>query len=335
LICEQLILHRYSVCVIDAEGDYATLEALPGVIVLGGDDPPPTPRQLLKAFRYPDQSVVVDLSRLPQDAKVDQVRSMLPALNVMRRKTGLPHRILIDEAHYFLYDTVARNLLDLQLNGYTVLTHCASRLPAELLAVTDVLIVTCESNPAEIEALFRCYGDGHDATRRQWGDLLGHLQMGQAAIMPLTPGGGTEPRLFMLMPRLTPHVRHREKYVDVPVTESRAFVFGPYGQLPLRRVRTLREFVVEIESVPPASLSGYLRRHDFSRWMADVFGDHALAGLLQRLEGRYAAGEIDEAALAIADAVRSRYDLTDTEWERAPGTSPAVLSHGPQGSFVG
>src|SRR5262249_2020872 len=34
LICEQLILQRYSVCVLDPEGDYRTLDALPGVVVL-------------------------------------------------------------------------------------------------------------------------------------------------------------------------------------------------------------------------------------------------------------------------------------------------------------
>jgi hypothetical protein len=34
LLCEQLILHHYCVCVIDPEGDYTTLESLPGVIVL-------------------------------------------------------------------------------------------------------------------------------------------------------------------------------------------------------------------------------------------------------------------------------------------------------------
>ena len=32
-LCEQLILQRYSLCILDPEGDYACLEALPGVIV--------------------------------------------------------------------------------------------------------------------------------------------------------------------------------------------------------------------------------------------------------------------------------------------------------------
>ena len=63
LFCEQLILQGYSVRVIDPEGDYRSLEALPGVTVLGGEDPPPSPRELLTALRYPDQSVVIDLTR--------------------------------------------------------------------------------------------------------------------------------------------------------------------------------------------------------------------------------------------------------------------------------
>ena len=43
LLCERLILHGYSVCVIDPEGDYRTLDALPGVRVLGVEDEPPAP----------------------------------------------------------------------------------------------------------------------------------------------------------------------------------------------------------------------------------------------------------------------------------------------------
>ena len=53
LLCERLMLHGYSLCVIDPEGDYRTLDALPGVRVLGGEDPPPTPRALLHALRTP------------------------------------------------------------------------------------------------------------------------------------------------------------------------------------------------------------------------------------------------------------------------------------------
>lgn len=312
LLCEQLVLLGYCVCVIDPEGDYRALEALPGVMVLGGEDPPPTPRELLRALRYPDRSLVIDLSRLAQGEKIEYIRAALPALNEMRRRTGLPHRIVVDEAHYFLHDAGAHHLLDLERNGYTVVTYCASRLPPELLAATEVMLVTCESNPAEVEALCRrCAACQHvDAVR--WRAMLGHLQLGQAIALPITEEAAGEPRLFTIGSRLTPHVRHREKYVDVPVTDPRAFVFTGDGSAP-RRARTLREFVEAIEGLPLADVDGYVRRGDFSRWIGDVFGDHALADELRAHEERHRRTGGTEQLPEIAAAIRARYDLTDND----------------------
>ena len=311
LLCEQLILHGYCVCAVDPEGDYSSLEALPGVTVLGREDAPPKPRELLRALRYPDRSVIIDLSRVPHDEKLHYVRSVLPALKVLRRRTGLPHRILLDEAHYYLQDTDATQLLDLERNGYTLVTYCPSRLPQSLLAQTEVMIVTCESNPAEVDALrARCAGwAAVDAER--W-TLLGRLKVGQAVALPLTEEAGDELRLFTIARRLTPHVRHREKYVDVPVSLHRAFVFDANGQ-PARRVRTLRQFVSELEGAPPARLAGHIIRGDFSRWIGDVFGDGALAAELKALEDRYRSGSREETLAEMASAVRGRYDLAEDE----------------------
>ncbi|MGA8674743.1 MAG: HAD hydrolase family protein, partial [Candidatus Acidiferrales bacterium] len=60
LICEKLILQGYAVCVIDPEGDYRTLESLPGVVVFGGEDPPPQLPDVARTLRHPDMSAVVD-----------------------------------------------------------------------------------------------------------------------------------------------------------------------------------------------------------------------------------------------------------------------------------
>jgi hypothetical protein len=310
LLCEQLIFHGYSMCILDPEGDYRSLEALPGVSVLGGEDSPPTPRELLRGLRYPDRSVVIDLSHLEHQQKVEYVRAVLPALNAMRRRTGVPHRILVDEAHYFLQDAGAAPLLDFDTNGYTVVTYRASRLPQELLAATDVMIATCESDPAEIDALYqRCsscqQGEG---SRARW-DVLAHLPLGQAVVLPITEEAGGELRMFNVGQRLTPHVRHREKYVDVPVTESRAFQFSANGGPP-RRARTLREFVDAIEGTSAGALAGYVRRGDFSRWIAEVFGDNALAEELRREERRYRVNDGDVVP-EIVGAIRARYDLTE------------------------
>jgi hydroxymethylpyrimidine pyrophosphatase-like HAD family hydrolase len=312
MLCEQLILHGYSVCVLDPEGDYTALEALPGVAVLGGNDRPPTPRELLKALQYPDRSVVIDLTHLSHEDKIEYVRAALPALNIMRRRTGIPHRIVVDEAHYFLHDEGARKLLDFELNGYTVVTYCASRLPPELLDATEVILVTCESKPAELDALLHRCVPCQQADRAYWRERLRRLAVGEAIALPITAESDGELRLVRMGQRLTPHVRHREKYVDVPVTEHRAFLFTSGA-----RARTLREFLNALDT-DGNDLDGFLRRGDFSRWLNEVFGDHALADSVREHEARYRRGHHPDAIAEIAEAIRARYDVTDEEDPSVP-----------------
>ncbi len=308
LLCEQLILHGYGVCVIDPEGDYRSLEGLPGVEVLGGDDPPPTPRQLLRALRFPDRSVVIDLSQRSHEEKLAYVPALLSALAVVRRRTGLPHRILIDEAHYYLHNDADVARLDFEHGGYTVVTYCASRLPASLLDSTEVAIVTCESNPIEIDTLFnRCVGCA-PGQRSAW-DALSRLTVGHAIALPMTEESGGVLRQFSAAPRMTPHVRHRQKYVDVPVGEHHAFIFG--NGTHRRVVETLRRFVEELETRPGLELVAYARRGDFSRWIDGVFGDRALARELTRYEAKYASGVEGPWLADIAAAIRARYDMSD------------------------
>ena len=237
---------------------------------------------------------------------------MLPALKVLRRRTGLPHRIVLDEAHYYLHDSDAHQLLDLDRNGYTVITYCATRLPKSLLAATEVMIVTCESNPAEVEALRRYCEKCKPVEVTRW-SLLSHLKPGQAVALPLTDESGGELRLFAVAPRLTPHVRHRQKYVDVPVSAEREFVFRRNGYPVEHRARTLRQFVAQLDEGPASLLDAYIVRGDLSRWIDEVFGDHALAEELRRLEERHRVKSRPDTLLEMAAAIRARYDLVDDE----------------------
>lgn len=309
LLAEQLILNGYCLAIIDPEGDYRALEALPGVTMLGGDDPPPTLRELSRALRYPDRSVVIDLSKRAHEQKVQRVRALLPALNALRRRTGLPHRIVIDEAHYYLHGADALQLLDLEENGYSLVTYWASRLPKSFLDAIDVMIVTSATNQAEVDALRECCAMG-DADPEQW-SLLTRLGPTQAVALPVTEEAQGALRLFRVGRRLTPHVRHREKYVDVPVAEYQAFVFSVNGRAPFRRIRTLREFVAALDGMPAGELEPYVRRGDFSRWIGDVFGDRVLAAELRALEDRHRQTPLAETIPDIAAAIRARYELGD------------------------
>jgi hydroxymethylpyrimidine pyrophosphatase-like HAD family hydrolase len=312
LLCEQLILYAYSLLIIDPEGDYTSLEALPGVMVFGGTDPLPHPRDLLRALRHADVSIVIDLSHTSHDKKLEYVRNVLPGVATLRRRTGLPHRIVVDEAHYFLHDQDVNELLDLDLGAYTLVTYRASYLHPSVLAATEAILVTRESDPREVSAIRALCSSGQGGmTESDWVRLLGSLVIGEAVALPLTAEAGGDLKHIRLAPRLTPHVRHVAKYIDVPVPERDQFVFWRDGSPSGERARTLRQFVSIIGSCPTVALDGHLRRGDFSRWIANVLGDYPLAATVQRIEENYRKVETPEIVSSLVDAVRSRYDFVD------------------------
>jgi hypothetical protein len=222
----------------------------------------------------------------------------------------LPHRVIVDEAHYFLDSAPANELLDLRGNGYTLVTYRASHLPQLVLGSSEVILVTCESDPTEVKAL-------HELCRSTepldaWRSVLGNLSLGEAAVLPITEEAGASLRRIHLGLRITHHVRHREKYVDVPVPDPHAFVFTHRNMSNLR-ASTLKEFVVALDTLAGEALEAHARRGDFSRWLREVFGDYPLALEVHALEERCRKDRDPTVVPAIASAVRGRYDLTPGE----------------------
>jgi hypothetical protein len=310
LLCEQLIMYGYSLCILDPEGDYTALESLPGVVVFGGADPLPRPRDLVRSLRHSDLSIVIDLSHTKHEEKLEYIRRVLPALAALRRQTGLPHRIVVDEAHYFLQDPASQHLLDLELSGYTLVTYRAAGLCPEALAASRAVIVTRESDPAEISALRAlCRSCSDRRTEKEWNEMFENLVIGEAVALPITDEAHGDIQRIHLAPRLTPHVRHLAKYMDIPVTEGRAFVFWRGGSPTSQRARTLREFVSVVDHAPLAYFDGHLRRKDFSRWITNVFGDYRLGAIVSDLEEQYRMGNVSEVAANLVREIRSHYDL--------------------------
>jgi hydroxymethylpyrimidine pyrophosphatase-like HAD family hydrolase len=309
LLCEQLILQGYCLCIIDPEGDYRSLEALPSVIVMGGDDPLPRARDLAQALRYPDASVVIDLSRTPHAEKREYLHELLPILASLRRETGLPHKIVLDEAHYYLAEPEGRRLIDAELAGYILVTYRVSGIDPQVRSTTDeVVIVTRETDPQEQETLRAiCAAAGRDVPKEMFRDLLS----GEASLLPGIEESRGGVQRFQLAPRITSHVRHRQKYLDMPVSESHAFVFMVNGQ-PGSRARSLKDLVVLLTALPETQLAPHLERHDISRWIEQVFRDCPLATHVRGIETRADGEGVRDVASDISQAVRARYDLKMT-----------------------
>ncbi len=308
-ICEQLILQGYCLCVIDPEGDYALLEALPGVIVFSGGETPPKLSDVARVLRYPDISVVIDLSQATHSEKVEYLDTLLPMIAGLRQNTGHPHWIVVDEAHYFLHEPTFRQRLDIELAGYMLVTHQVGNLHPDLLHEIESIIVTKLTNPQEARALSARYGRAGEEA--QWESLLAGLAMDEAAFLPTVDSPKRCLRRFNVAGRLTPHVRHRAKYLEVPMREHHAFVFTCNNQSFGMPARSLREFVMMIERVPDTALDGHARRCDFSRWLAEVFGDEPLAAEIRKVERSHQRAEITDLAATLSALIRKRYQPAD------------------------
>lgn len=303
LLCEQLILQGYCVCVIDPEGDYRSLEVLPNVITLGGDDPPPHARELLRAM-HPDVSVIVDLSKITHQEKIEYLRTILPLLMTLRRRTGLPHKILLDEAHYFLRGPDSSSLIDPELEGYVFVTYRISRLDPAIRRTTDaVVMVTRESDPGEAAAIVEMCRPCGGVSASAFSDL----KTNEAALLPGVEESEGRVRRFRMAPRLTSHVRHQSKYLDMPVSDAHAFVFMSNGRSG-PRARSLKEFIGMLATLDVAGLAQHIDRHDFSRWIADVFRDRPLALHLRALEDRGDTEDTRDLTDDMSQAIRARYE---------------------------
>ena len=310
LLCEQLILQGYCVCIIDPEGDYSELEVLPGVLGFPSNEPPPPVNELERIFRHPDMSAIIDLSRMSYEEKIGYVKSALPVLASLRRSRGFPHAIGLDEAHYFLHNPEAAELLDLELGAYGLVTYRLSDVHPDLLKAMDVVIVNRTTDPDEICALQKLSQSSAD-----WKEILGALNLGEAWLLPTGDDAAGRLRKFSLLSRLTTHVHHRSKYLDMPVTPGRGFVFTQKGS-PLRPpCMTLQEFASALRDIPEPALEEHARRGDFSHWIADVFRDRPLASDLRKVEEGYRAGGTSNIRNQIRDAIQARYEAScDIVW---------------------
>jgi hypothetical protein len=309
LFCEQLILQGYCVCVIDPEGDYAILESLPGVVVFGGEEPPPRLSDVARALRYPEVSIVIDLSAITHEDKVAYVNELLPMLAALRRGIGLPHWIVVDEAHYFLHQPEVEQRVDFELAAYVLVTYRPSQLHPELSRAVETILITPLTDLAEVRALAALCGTAEGA-EPAWGELLGGLAIDEAAVLPRLAENGRLPQRFTIAERLTSHVRHRAKYLEVPLPEERAFVFTHHGQSFGPPARTLQELVTIQQQLPAAALEGHAQRGDFSRWVADVFGDQPLAAAIRRIEKEFRRGSVANLSESLIKPIRECYELT-------------------------
>lgn len=271
LVAEQLIGMGYSIVVFDPEGDHTELGMLNGTTVFGADGHLPPPWELIQFVRH-DNSVVLDLSLLDDGRRNDYAREVSRLLQHHRDRTGLPHWIVLDEAHWPL-GRLHHHAFQPDGLGYCLATYQPHELTPAVAQGVQWHVTVC--------------GDGEAV-------------LGGAGVMTA----------FRIADRRTDHVRHQHKYTSTDLPRHRGFHFrdddGPTGAV----AANLNQFVDVLRHCDTGVLHHHSMGRDMSRWIRDVHRDQALAGHLRRLESRIAAGApAGEVRPLLVKAIEQRYGL--------------------------
>jgi hypothetical protein len=206
---------------------------------------------------------------------------------------------VVDEAHYFLNRLDAPALFDRELGGYLLVTYRISELSPEILRASEAVIVTRVADRRQALAL-RALAPPVGTTT-EWLTLLADLAIDEAVLVPGALGPSESLKRFRVAPRLTAHVRHREKYADVPVCPDQEFVFTQAGRPTGRRARSVRDLLSTLPALPDDVVQGHLVRGDFRRWIEEVFGDSELGAAILPLEREHGSDVRDALLHAIVD----------------------------------
>jgi hypothetical protein len=289
LLVERIVRAGRSLCVLDPEGDHQTLAELEGAVVLGGktERALATPDEVEQLLRRPTGCVVLNLSALSTAEKVAYAAKVLAVVSAVRAATGLPHWLVIDEAHHIVpaEGSPAAELVRASSDSLALITMSADLLAPDVRREVRTMLST---DAAAVEA-------------------GAPLERGEAVLVPLDGSGAPAVR-FRVAAREVEHRRHIRKYTEGELPPDRSFYFrGPGDRLNLRAVNLVR-FSELAEGVDEATWEHHLRAGDYSRWMRQMIKDPELADEVQAIE-RGPALVPSESRRRVLDAIRARYGV--------------------------
>ena len=304
VLAERLLEAGRSLMLIDPEGDYRTLDELPGVVVFGGkgEQALPTPEELDQLLRHPGTSLVLDLSAMGLAEKVAYATKVLAVVATVRAGTGLPHWLIIDEAHHVLpaEGSPAVDLVRRGAEGLVLITLDVAELAPSVRSLPTVVASTeLAAFQAGLRTVLAARGDRAAAV-----SLDGPpLDRGEATIAWLEPTARTV--RFRVGKRRIQHRRHVRKYTEGELPPERSFFFrGPAGALNLRAANLVR-FAELAEGVDEATWAHHLAGREYSVWVRQMIKDPELADEIASIET--AGVPSGESRRRVLERVRARY----------------------------
>ena len=197
-------------------------------------------------------------------------------------------------------------MFDPAAKGYLLVTWQPEELSADALVALDAVIALGSPHPAS--PFVDLTAAVADMPRAEIARLL-EGPTGRAVL-----AWRQHPRqavAFTLGSRITPHLRHEHKYGQSGVDPAHRFHFRTEPDTPTGAIAAnLAELQAELARCDPGVLRHHCPRHDFSRWIAGVFHDKALAAHLGAAEAalpaQSPAAVVEQVRLALIAALQAR-----------------------------
>lgn len=275
-LLERLAAAGYQFCVIDPEGDYATLG---GAVTLGTPERAPEAAEAAELLDRPSQCVVVNLIAVRFEDRPSFFREFLARVQELRARTGRPHWIVVDEAHHVLPS--ARDPSP-GAAGAVPAPHSSAFITVEPASVsTDAL---------RAATLVVGVGEAREKTIASYCQAVGSPEPPMtgaddpAAVLLWDRDPGREPVPMLVPASRSERLRHRRKYAQGELPPDRSFYFrGPGDRLNLR-AQNLQIFLQIADGVDDETWEHHRARGDFSAWFREMIKDDELADEARRVE---------------------------------------------------
>ena len=275
-LLERMADAKYQYTLVDPEGRYPPLAA---AVVLGSAQQAPVMEEVLPLLTG-GRNAVINLAGIALADRPAFFNHLWPRLLQMRRRTGRPHWIVIDEAHQLTPTNWPEDKLPKRLHDVALVTVHAGQVSPSMLRAMD-LVLAIGQEPAktlsEFCAAARIAAPDLPPTVLAPGEALAYWvkdHRGPLKIMPAPPRAERQ--------------RPRRKYVEGRLPEDRSFVFrGPQGKLKLRAYN-LTVFLELASGVDEETWLHHLKQGDYAKWFRESLNDDELAREVEAVATKYA-----------------------------------------------
>lgn len=293
---EKLVAKAYQFCLVDPEGDY---QELPGILTIGDGSHPPLISEVTGLLGRADENVIVCILSVPLADRPAYFSKLAHAVAELRRTTGHPHFMIMDEAHHLMPRVNAWRPIELpeDFNSFLAITTRPELLDHQLVKSVNTALVMGEAPDLTMRAVARILSADLSLPE----NLV--LRKGDVLVWQKSKPQLRVVRSDMPGPLL---MRHKRKYATGDMGYNSFYFNGPAHRLNLK-ANNLMMFIQMGSGVDDDTWSYHLGRHDYSNWFRNSIKDEKLALCAQEIEDKrsdpFASRE------AIFKAILERYTL--------------------------